>query len=185
MALKKFRRQVYIPSLYDNTIVEPADIAALAVTTAKLAADAVTAAKLADDAVVNANLSADLVKTLCFQYDFADLTGAQGALTLTDRSDAAQTIPDNANILTAYVEAITTTTSEGSATIMLGITNDTNAFVAATAMDNALYAAGALTELTAAIPQKTAAAESVLATVATADLTAGKFNVWVTYTEGD
>ena len=151
----------------------------------KMADDSVGAAELVDDSVGNAALGANQTKTLVFNYDFATLTGSSGALTLANKAgNGAQTIPDNAVITRAYLESIVTTTSGGSATIMLGFTGDTNAFVAATAMNNAIYAAGALTELTAGIPIKTTGAVSVLATVATADLTAGQFYVWVEYYEG-
>jgi hypothetical protein len=144
----------------------------------------VQTAQVANDAITNAKLDGAQAKHLIFEYDFADLGGAQGAITLTDTADAAQTIPDNALVTRAYLEAITSPTSGGSATIMLGITGDTDAFIAATAYDNAVYVAEALTELTAAIPVKTSAAVSVIATVATADLTAGKFRIHVEYIEG-
>lgn len=121
-----------------------------------------------------------------FQYDFADLGGATAAITLTDDEDVAITIPDNAIIRQdAVLEAITTTTSGGSSTIKLGFTGDDDAFVAATAMDNGIYAAAAATDLTAGVSVKTTAAVSVLATIATATITAGKFNVWVSYVIGD
>uniref|UniRef100_A0A6M3J0U0 Uncharacterized protein n=1 Tax=viral metagenome TaxID=1070528 RepID=A0A6M3J0U0_9ZZZZ len=121
-----------------------------------------------------------------FQYDFADLGGAIAAITLTDDEDAAITIPNNAVIRQdAVLEALTTTTSGGSATIALGITGDDDAFVAATAMDNAIYAAAAATDLTAGVSVKTTQAVAVLATIAGATVTAGKFNVWVNYVIGD
>lgn len=125
------------------------------------------------------------VKVLKFQYDFADLGGATGALTLTDENNNALTLPDNACIARAYVESLTTGASSGSATIKLGFTGDDDAFIAATAMNHATYTAEGVTELTAGIPVKTSAEVSVLATVATAALTAGKFNVYVEYVVGD
>lgn len=125
-----------------------------------------------------------------FEYNFAVQGGGQAALTLYDadpvNAGAALKIPDNFLILTAYVEGITTTTSGGSATIKLGVTGNDDLFVAATAMDNALYAAGGVTALTKEIPAKVDNANgvSVLATVATADLLAGKFRVHVLGREG-
>jgi len=136
------------------------------------------------DQVGNSDLGDDQVKTLCFQYDFDDLAGAQGAVTLTSRSDVAQTIPDNAVIVRSYVEGITSPTSGGSATIKVGITGDDDCFIAATAYDNGEYDIATVTEFTAGIPIKTTAAVAVLATIAVADLTAGKFNVWIDYYEG-
>ena len=176
MGLKKFRRKLYAPDL---------ELADGKIGTAEIAASAVTTAKIADDAVTNAKLHTAAVKSLKFQYDFADLGGATGAITLTDDADVAQTIPDNAVITEAYLESVTTATSWGAATIKLGITGDDDCFIAATAFDNGEFTATAISELTAGIPIRTAAAVSVLATVATAALTAGKFNVWVKYFEGD
>ena len=149
----------------------------------EIATGAVTTAKVADNAITNAKTDGDQPKYLKFQYDFADLGGAQGAITLTDDADAALTIPDNAVITRVTLDALTTATSEGSATIALGYTGATTAFIAATAYNNGEFDAAACTALTAA--HKTTAAVSVLATVATADLTAGKFNVYVEYIEGD
>jgi len=121
-----------------------------------------------------------------FQYDFADLGGAIAAIALTDDEDVAMTIPDNAVILDpAQLEGITTTTSGGSSTIKLGITGNDDAFVAATAMDNGIYDSGTVTDLVNENPLRTTAAVSVLATIATATITAGKFNVWVHYLPGD
>lgn len=145
----------------------------------------VQTAQIANDAVTNAKLAPAALKCLKFQYDFADLGGAQGAITLTDDADAALTIPDNAVIVRAYVEALTSPTSGGAATIKLGVTGDDDCFIAATAFDNGEFDLTVNTEMTAGIPVKTTAAVSVLATVATADLTAGKFNIWVEYFEGD
>ena len=151
----------------------------------KMADDSVGAAELVDDSVGNAALGTDQLKSLAFNYDFAVLGGAAGAITLANKAGTgAQTIPDNALIVRAYIEVVTAATSDGSATIMLGFTGDTNAFIAATRENTTPYTAGLLTELTAGIPIKTTGAVSVLATVATADLTAGKFIVWVEYYEG-
>ena len=148
-----------------------------------MADNAVGNAEMRDDAIGNAELGAYQPKHLRFTYDHAALTGDVGAITLVGPT-GAQTIPDNAVITRAYLEAVTTTTSDGSATIKLGITGDDDCFIAATARNNAVYAGGAATELTAGIPIKTTSAVSVLATVATAALTAGEFYVWVEYYEG-
>jgi hypothetical protein len=145
----------------------------------------VTGSFTAADLVGNVDLDPDLPKSLKFQYDFADLGGTATAITLTDDNDAAQTIPDNAVVVNAWFEGVTAMTSEGSATVMLGVTGDTDAFKTATAFDDAAYAATAATAITNAVPFKTTAAVSVIATIAVAALTAGKFNVWVQYYEGD
>jgi hypothetical protein len=51
-------------------------------------------------------------------------------------------------------------------------------------MDHATFTAEGVTALTNEIPKKTTAAVAVLATIATADLTAAKFVVHVEYTVG-
>lgn len=144
----------------------------------------VETAEITADAVTNAKLDAALEKELIFEYDFADLGGAVSAITLTDTADAAQTIPDNAVITDCWVEGITTATSSGSATISLGYTGNTDAFLPVTAFDNGEFDAEAITIAGLDLPIKTTAAVSVLATIGTAALTAGKFRVHVAYKEG-
>jgi len=140
--------------------------------------------KMADDAIGNAELDGVQTKTLKFLYNAAVIGGTAGAAyALTDDSNTAQTIPDNAVITNCYFELSDTITSGGSATIALGFTGDTDAFIAATAYNNAAFTATASTK-NAGVPVKTTAAVSVLATIATADLTAGTFFLWVEYYEG-
>jgi len=143
---------------------------------------------MADDAVGNAELGANQPKQLVFKFDVTGGTtpGAAGAHALGNKAGtAAQTIPDNALITRAYVEAIATTVEDsGTPTIKLGITGDDDAFIAATARTHATYAAGGFTELTAGIPIKTGSAVSVLATIESADIASGTFYVWVEYYEG-
>lgn len=119
--------------------------------------------------------------TLCFLYDFSVLGGAVSAITLKGADGAALTIPDNAVITGAWVEGITDLTSGGSATVALGYTGAATALVAATAKAHATWDVDAVTALALT---KTTAEVSVLATVATAALTAGKFYVWVQYVRG-
>lgn len=154
------------------------------VTSALIVDGAVTAADIGDDAVGNAELGPAAMKSLIFEYDFADLGGSVGAITLTDTADAAQTIPDNAVIANVWIEAITTATSGGSATIALGYTANTDAFLPATAYNNGEFTAEAATIAETELPLKMSAAVSVIATVAGAALTAGKFRVHVDYKEG-
>lgn len=122
-------------------------------------------------------------REIILEYDFADFTGAAAAYTLTDPNGGAVTIPDNAIITSVLYEKITAMTSGGSATVALGITGNTDAFLAATAFDNAEYT----TEIKVKhneVPLKTSAEVSVLATIATADLTAGKFRLHISYING-
>jgi len=150
-----------------------------------IAPDTVVAADIADNAVGNAQLGALQPKTLCFLYDFAALGGATGSLILTDQAGAGQSLPDNAVITEVVIEGITDLTSGGSATVALGYTGQTDAFLSAAAKTAANWNTNNVTVGTAtAAVGKTGSAVAVLATVATADLTAGKFQVWVTYFEG-
>ena len=151
----------------------------------KMADDSVGAAELVDDSVDNAALAATQPKTLCFLYDFDALGGATGSLILTDQAGAGQSLPDNAVITEVVIEGITDLTSGGSATVALGYTGQTDAFLSAAAKTAANWNTNNVTVGTAtAAVGKTGSAVAVLATVATADLTAGKFQVWVTYFEG-
>ena len=156
-----------------------------AVTTAKIEALAVGTTDIANDAITNAKTDGVQKKYLRFKYDLDELGGGAGAITLTDEDNAAQTIPDNAVITSVSIEGVTDNTSGGSATIALGYTGQTTAFLAATAFDNAMWNTNAVTSGTPTVAVgKTTAAVSVLATIATADLTAGKWYVWVEYYEG-
>lgn len=122
-----------------------------------------------------------------FEYDFAELGGAVGALTLTDADpenpNAALTIPANSQILRVFTRLITPMTSAGAATMKLGITGNDDAFLAATAFDHASWdVAGDIAARAAEVPLLVGgSAVSVLATIAGADLTAGKLHVLVEY----
>jgi len=151
----------------------------------KMADDAIGADELVDNAVGNAAVAATHPKYLQFMYDFSAVGGAASSITLTDAAGAAQTIPDNAVITNVSIEGVTDNTSGGSATIALGYTSQTTAFLAATAFDNAMWNVNAVTTGTPTVALgKTTAAVSVLATIATAALTAGKWYVWIEYFEG-
>ncbi len=123
--------------------------------------------------------------TKSFLYDFAALGGGQEALVLTDLNGNAQTLPDNAVITEVVVEGVTDNTSGGAATIALGYVGEATAFLGATAFNNAMWNVNAVTvgAPTVAVG-KTTAAVSVIATVADADLTAGKWCVHVSYIAG-
>lgn len=111
-------------------------------------------------------------------YDFAVDGGAVSAITL--RGDS---IPSGAIVVDAYLNVETALTSGGAATVALKVEGaaDINA---ADAFDGAPWSTtGAkrvdFTATTA--PVKTTAARSIVATVAVAALTAGKFQVVVEY----
>ena len=137
---------------------------------------------LQDDSVTNAKTAHGLPKFLTFLYDFDGLGGAQGSLTMTAEDGTAQTIPGNAIITNAYAEVETAVESSGSATVALGLVANTDAFVAATAKGS--LGLGVVLNTANDLPLKSAVPGSVLATVATADLTAGKIRLYVEYIEG-
>jgi hypothetical protein len=113
-------------------------------------------------------------------YDFSVDGGAVGDITL--RGD---TIPSGAIVTDVLINVDTALTSGGSATVALKSEGaaDLNS---ADAISGAPWSTtgakrGDLTATTA--PVKTTAARSVVATVGTAALTAGKFSVYVSYLE--
>ncbi len=109
-------------------------------------------------------------------YDFATDAGAVGALDL-------MTADGDIVVVGAYAVVKTTCTSGGSATVIWGITGDTNRFMDATAgavanlTENAVIAPAA-----ADLPAiKVASGDNVLMTIGTAALTAGKIDFVVEY----
>ena len=172
---RKFRKFVDTKYLSDD-----------AVTTAKIEALAVATADIANDAITNAKTGPIQKKHLQFEYDFAELVGAVSAITLTDAAGGAQVIPDNAVITSVSIEGVTdNTTGGGSATIALGYVGQATAFLAATAFDNAMWNTDAVTTGTPTVAvAKTGTPAPVIATIATAALTAGKWYVWIEYYEG-
>ena len=138
---------------------------------------------MADDAITNAETDASQAKHLRFLYDFAAVGGAVGAITLTAMDGTALSMPGNAVIRNITYEVVTAPASSGSATIALGLVANTDAFKAATAFDNAAYTAAS--HMHNEVPLKNGPAPlAVLATVATAALTAGKFILHVEFYEG-
>lgn len=114
-------------------------------------------------------------------YDFATDGGAIGALNL--RGDQ---IPSGARVLATYIDVVTPVTSGGAATVSLGVETATDVRAAATlatapSLASAATPLGAITRATAAT--KTTADRHIVATVATATLTAGRFSVLVEYIE--
>lgn len=113
-------------------------------------------------------------------YDFAVDGGAVGDIAL--RGDV---VPSGAIVTDVLIHVDTALTSGGAATVALKAESaaDLNA---ADAISGAPWSTtgakrGDLTATTA--PVKTTAARSIVATVATAALTAGKFSVYVSYLE--
>ncbi len=115
-----------------------------------------------------------------------DVTGTAGVKTLNGTGNGlAGVVPDNALITRAWLEPITAPVAvSGTPTIKLGITGNDDAFVAATNYDDAKWVPEEPIALTNEVPLKTAAAVSILATVASANLSAGEFDVHVEYGPG-
>ena len=115
-----------------------------------------------------------------FSYDFGSEGGAVGAITLKGEDNNAEVIPAGAVITRAWTSARTAMTSGGAAPVALGYTGGAANIKAATAFNDATFVG--VDAHTAAIPAAVGAADvSVLATVATAALTAGAFDVFVEY----
>lgn len=123
------------------------------------------------------------VQTLKFTYDFTRDGGAAGSIAMKDELGRAMKIPDNAVILAVRQESVVDCTSGGAATIALGYTASTAAFLSATAFSDASFDVDAVSARTANV--KTAAAVDCLVTIAAAALTAGRFNLYLDYVEGD
>lgn len=117
-------------------------------------------------------------------YDFAVDGGAVSTITPTN----SPTIPANAIILGGTIDITTTLTSGGAATIALGTSagSSTTSLKGATAV--ASWSAGQLALVpvfTAATYVKLTAAGRPTLTIATAALTAGKFDVNLLYVQGN
>ena len=136
-----------------------------------------------DSQITNPKLSNGMLRTLKFTYDFSVAGGAIGVIALTDDRGNAQQLPDNAVVVSSHVEVLTGVTSAGAATVAFGIGGTPALFLAATG--KASLGAGVALLGEHSTPAKLPADRRVIATVATAALTAGKFNVWVRYYQGD
>jgi len=116
------------------------------------------------------------------RYDFDVDGGAVGDIDLTGDT----VIPANAVIITGFIEVDTALDSGGSATVALK-TNASADLLAATAFGSAPWSTTGRKSLipvgTGATSVKTSAARKLQATVATAALTAGVFDVVVGYIE--
>jgi len=107
-------------------------------------------------------------------YDFANDGGATGALVLAD-------MPGKAMVLKAVVHVETACTSGGAATVIIGTSDDTDAFMDLTSGAVANLVDDFGLEETTAVGAVLDAADQVLLTIGTAALTAGKINVELQY----
>lgn len=116
------------------------------------------------------------------RYNFATDGGAVGDIDLTSQAQ----IPANAIILGGFVEVDTVPTSGGSATVAVKVEGAAD-IVAAAAISGAPWSTtgrkSVVPVFTGATTVKTTAARKIQATVATAALTAGAFDVVLFYTQ--
>jgi hypothetical protein len=133
------------------------------------------------DFVGNLYTDREQLKSLVLLYDFTVSGGAQGAIAFTDLDGNAATLPANAVVTNCVSDVLVPLTSAGSATLALGITGNTDAFIAATAFNNAAFVG--VDSQNNEVPLKPATEVSVLATIATADLTGGKIRLIIQYHE--
>lgn len=129
------------------------------------------------------------VETMSVVYDFAADGGAVGALDLFQAS---------ADVVLKDFHAIVRTagTSGGSATVAVGVTGATSAFITATEgavanlTANAVFGAkpvlteGTPNTIAMPLPRRLASGDKVLMTIGTAALTAGKIEFVISYTRG-
>lgn len=113
------------------------------------------------------------------EYDFATDGGTVGEKAL------GVSLPDNALVLSCIVEKVTVFASSGSATVALHA-EGAGDILAATAFDNAQYTVDvAPAAALAASKFKTTASREIKLTIATAALTAGKYNFHIEYLIGE
>jgi hypothetical protein len=116
------------------------------------------------------------------RYDFAVDGGAVGDIDLT----TSAAVPANAIVLGGFVEVDTALTSGGAATVAVKV-EGAGDIVAAAAVSGAPWSTTGrkdiVPDFTGSAMVKTTAARTVQATVGTAALTAGAFDVVLFYTE--
>lgn len=123
------------------------------------------------------------VKTAYARYNFATDGGAVS--TITPASAVNSTIPAKAIVFGVIINSSTAVTSGGAATIAIGTSAGSSAASLRAALAVASYSADAIIAgapvFTAGSSFKMTAAGQITFTVATAALTAGVIEVWVTY----
>jgi len=95
----------------------------------------------------------------------------------------AVTIPDNAIVISGFVDVIAAVTSNGDATVAIHLANPTD-LLAATGKANLTLAAQLPMAAVIAAPIKLTAEKAVTVTVGTAALTAGKIDGYIIWIEG-
>lgn len=119
------------------------------------------------------------IKSVVFQYDYSVHGGAVGSI------GTNIFIPSSSHVTKVYFEKFTAFTSGGSATVAVTLVSAGD-LLAATAYNNAIFTAnigtGIPTGTPATMVKNTNSTETeVLFTIATAALTAGKYNIHIEY----
>lgn len=124
------------------------------------------------------------LKSAVGEYDFAVDGGAIGAITLRGSGPLGNQIPSGSVIVSGYIEIDTLFTTGTSATMAISI-EGANDVVSATIVSGAPYSTTGRKSIvpagTGATSLKTTAARSIVATIATGTVTAGKGRVVVFY----
>jgi hypothetical protein len=135
-----------------------------------------------DDAITNALLTPSALKSYRFLYDYSVHGGATGTIILTATDGQ---LPDNFCQLEVLTHCVTPVTSGGAATIAIGSTGTATKFLSATAYtDNRFDTARELSVISGHQMFDISGVSDVIFTVADADLTAGKVEVFVVGFEG-
>ncbi len=123
--------------------------------------------------------SANALRVARARYSFAADGGAVGSINLA----GASIIPAGAIVLATLLSVVTPPTSGGAATIAVGVEAAGDQQTAAAISGAPWSAAGAkwATQTFTTAPDVTTAARDIVATIATAALTAGVFDVYVFY----
>ncbi len=125
------------------------------------------------------------VHTLKAVYDFAKQGGAVGTVSLLGPDGKAAVLPKGAIVRDCLIDVLTAPTSGGSPTIALGTGQTGTDLKAATAIASYTGLVVCIPIGTAATAIKLTADRTSTATIATAALTAGKFNVLIHYELSD
>lgn len=115
-----------------------------------------------------------------FRYSFGDEGGAVGTVTLDGADGNAENLPAGAIVTRVLREVRVAATSGGAATVAVGLTSSGTAFDTASPIsDNDLDTVGDVVVLSSTPRKVAASGENVTATIATAALTAGEFDIIV------
>lgn len=114
-------------------------------------------------------------------YDFAKQGGLQGTISLLVEDGKPAKLPSRAIVKDVLIDVLTAPTSGGAATIALSTGQAANDLKAATAIASYTGIVAGVPVGSAATSIKLTADRTPNMVVATADLTAGKFNVLIEY----